>query len=123
MIGYVLFGTKDLKKAATLYDDLAAAIGGERKMELENNITWGGPQGVWIGVTDKTANGEPPSVGNGVMAGINVGDTATVDKLHKIAMDHGCQDEGGPGERRPGFYAAYFRDLDGNKLCAVHISH
>ncbi len=25
---------------------------------------------------------------------------------------------GAPGERGPGFYMAYFRDLDGNKFCA-----
>jgi len=27
-----------------------------------------------------------------------------------------CTDEGAPGDRGGGFYGAYFRDLDGNKL-------
>ena len=34
------------------------------------------------------------------------------------AIGLGATDEGAPGDRGGGFYAAYFRDLDGNKLCA-----
>jgi hypothetical protein len=30
----------------------------------------------------------------------------------------GGSDEGAPGERGDGFYAGYFRDLEGNKLNA-----
>ena len=42
-----------------------------------------------------------------------------VDALHAKAMDLGGTDEGAPGPRGDcGFYAAYFRDLDGNKLSA-----
>jgi predicted lactoylglutathione lyase len=36
-----------------------------------------------------------------------------VDAVHKKASRR--KDEGAPGPRGPGFYAAYFRDLDGNK--------
>jgi predicted lactoylglutathione lyase len=39
-----------------------------------------------------------------------------VDSLYAKAMELGATDEGKPGERMKGFYAAYFRDLDGNKL-------
>jgi predicted lactoylglutathione lyase len=35
-----------------------------------------------------------------------------------IALAHGGSDAGAPGPRGEGFYAAYFRDLDGNKLNA-----
>ena len=41
---------------------------------------------------------------------------ATVDAVYARAIELGGTDEGAPGERFPGFYAAYFRDLDGNKL-------
>ena len=34
-----------------------------------------------------------------------------------LALANGATDEGAPGERMPGFYGAYFRDLDGNKVC------
>ena len=47
-----------------------------------------------------------------------------VDAFHKAALAHGGTDEGVPGLRPygPGFYAAYVRDPDGNKLSAVHQS-
>ena len=38
--------------------------------------------------------------------------------LHDIALANGGTDEGPPGPRGDGFYAAYFRDPDGNKLNA-----
>ena len=40
-----------------------------------------------------------------------------VDDLHAKALSLGGKDEGAPGDRGGGFYAAYFRDPDGNKLC------
>ena len=46
---------------------------------------------------------------------------AKVDALYKKAIELGATDEGAPGPRGGGgFYAAYFRDLDGNKLNCFH---
>jgi predicted lactoylglutathione lyase len=42
-----------------------------------------------------------------------------VDELHRLALSLGGTDEGAPGPRGEGFYAAYFRDLDGNKLAVT----
>ena len=39
-----------------------------------------------------------------------------VNALHKKALALGGKDEGAVGPRGDGFYAGYFRDLDGNKL-------
>jgi predicted lactoylglutathione lyase len=39
-----------------------------------------------------------------------------VDALYAKAIELGATDEGAPGQRGEGFYAGYFRDLDGNKL-------
>jgi predicted lactoylglutathione lyase len=48
-----------------------------------------------------------------------------VDGFHAKALALGGTDEGAPGLRGPegpqAFYGAYFRDLDGNKLCAFRI--
>ncbi len=44
-----------------------------------------------------------------------------VDALHARALELGGQDEGAPGPRGDGFYAGYFRDLDGHKLNAFFI--
>ena len=41
---------------------------------------------------------------------------AQVDAIHRKALQLGGKDEGAPGPRGDGFYAGYFRDLDGNKL-------
>ena len=39
-----------------------------------------------------------------------------MDSTVAKALALGGSDEGAPGDRGDGFYAAYFRDLDGNKL-------
>ena len=59
----------------------------------------------------------PASPGNGVMVAIPVLEPAQVQRVYDKAIALGAQDEGAPGSRgNSGFYAAYFRDLDGNKL-------
>lgn len=45
-------------------------------------------------------------------------DPAQVQAVHAKAIALGGKDEGAPGDRGGGFYAAYFRDLDGNKFNA-----
>jgi predicted lactoylglutathione lyase len=68
----------------------------------------------------KPFDGQAASVGNGVMVALEAKDPAQVDRLHALALAHGGSCEGKPGPRGDGgFYAAYFRDVDGNKLAAV----
>ena len=118
MIGYVTLGTNDLGRSATFYDALAAEMGIGRMMDNETFIAWGTPGGgAGIGLT-KPFDGNPASVGNGVMVALEAKDQAQVDRLYKIALNQGGTDEGAPGDRGGGFYAGYFRDLDGNKLNA-----
>ena len=118
MLGYVTVGTNDLQKAAPFYDKLAELLETPRMMEDDSFIAWGkmdGPAG--IGLT-KPFNGEPATVGNGVMLALQARDPAHVDAIYQAALEAGGTDEGEPGPRGGGFYAAYFRDLDGNKLNA-----
>jgi catechol 2,3-dioxygenase-like lactoylglutathione lyase family enzyme len=119
MIGYVTIGTNDLKKAAAFYDKIAAEMGIGRYMETGTYIAWGAPGiGAGLSVT-MPFDGKPMSVGNGVMAAIGAKDKPQVDRLYKLALSLGATCEGPPGPRGDsGFYAAYFRDLDGNKLNA-----
>jgi hypothetical protein len=51
-------------------------------------------------------------------AGFRFDSWAEVDAFYAKALALGGADEGAPGERAPKFYMSYFRDLDGNKLCA-----
>lgn len=119
MIGYVTLGTNDLVRAAAFYDAIAKECGVSRMMETEQFIAWGRPGGgAGIGLT-RPYNGEPATVGNGVMVALEAKDRAQVDRLHRLALSLGGTDEGAPGPRGDGgFYAAYFRDPDGNKLNA-----
>jgi predicted lactoylglutathione lyase len=51
------------------------------------------------------------------MIALRVDSPAKVDALYKKALALGATDEGAAGPRGDsGFYAGYFRDLDGNKL-------
>lgn len=118
MIGYVTLGTNDLERAAAFYDRLAAALGTGRMMEWPGAIAWGTPGGgAGIGLT-KPFNGEPATIGNGVMVALEARDNGHVDEIYAVAMASGATCEGPPGPRGEGFYAAYFRDPDGNKLNA-----
>jgi len=118
MIGYVTLGTSDLPRAAKFYDAIAAELGTSRMMEFDNFIAWGAPGGgAGIGLT-KPFDGNPASVGNGVMVALDAKDKDQVHRLYDIALANGGTCEGPPGPRGNTFYAGYFRDPDGNKLNA-----
>ena len=120
MIGYVVLGTNDLPRATAFYDALLAEMGVKRLMEF------GGRGYGWAAAMDKPMlcimtpyDRKPATVGNGVMVGIAADLRATVDRVYRKALALGGKDEGPPGLRAEGgdgFYAAYFRDLDGNKF-------
>ena len=118
MIGYVTLGTNDIQRAAKFYDALLATIGAKRWMEMETFIAWSVAPDQPAGSVIKPYDGKAATVGNGVMVALIMDSREKVDALYKKAMELGAKDEGAPGERGPGFYAAYFRDPDGNKLNA-----
>ena len=116
MIGYVTLGTHDLARAATFYDALLAEVGAKRIMEFEKFIAWGtSMKAPGLGLT-YPYDGNAATVGNGVMVALVVDSTDKVDRIHAKALSLGAKDEGAAGPRGEGFYAGYFRDLDGNKL-------
>ena len=127
MIGYVTVGTNDLERARGFYDALLAELGAKRLMELEENgftlygTGWGRPG---LAVT-RPYDQQEARPGNGTMVALAMDSREKVDRLHAKAMELGARDEGRPGLRSPegerAFYGAYFRDLDGNKLCAFCI--
>ncbi len=117
MIGYVTLGTNDMDRGAKFYDELLGTVGGKRGMEADTFIAWttGTGSNAMLSII-KPNDGEAATVGNGVMAAIVVDSRDKVDTLHAKALELGGKDEGAVGERFEGFYAGYFRDLDGNKL-------
>jgi predicted lactoylglutathione lyase len=118
MIGYVTLGTNDMARAARFYDALLAELGAKRAMEMDTFIAWStGPGAPMVSII-KPHDQQKATVGNGVMVALAASSKAQVDAIHRKALELGGKDEGAPGPRFDGFYAAYFRDLDGNKLNA-----
>ncbi len=127
MIGYATVGTNDLDRARAFYDGLLGEIGARRVMEFpETGFTmYGtGARSPGLAVT-KPYDGNEARPGNGAMVALGMDARDKVDRLHARALELGGSDEGPPGVRGPegerAFYGAYFRDLDGNKLCAFCI--
>jgi len=117
MIGYITLGTNDLERATDFYDQLLKPLGASRFMETERMVAWlVSPSKPGIAI-NKPYDGKPATVGNGSMVALAVNSPDKVDEVYGKAIELKATDEGAPGPRgESGFYAAYFRDLDGNKL-------
>lgn len=124
MIGYVTVGVSDIDRARTFYSALLAELGGKQLMSDDQYVFFGTGMDAPMLTLARPYDGGAPTVGNGMMVALQARDRAQVDRVHDKALALGGVDEGGPGPRGPeemGFYGAYFRDLDGNKLAAFSI--
>jgi len=118
MIGYITVGTNKFNEAAAYYDALFGTLGAGRAFDTETFIAWStGPAAPAFSIA-KPYDGAAATVGNGVMIAIAMDSPEKVDAFYAKALELGGTDEGAPGARADNFYAAYFRDLDGNKLNA-----
>jgi catechol 2,3-dioxygenase-like lactoylglutathione lyase family enzyme len=131
MFTYVYLGTNDLERATRFYDAAMASLGLRRC--VTNDPEWdrisagwgtyedGGVRelALWVG---KPFDQRAATTGNGTMIAFKARSWKEVDEFHAAALASGGTSEGAPGLRLhygPDFYAAYVRDLDGNKLAAV----
>jgi hypothetical protein len=105
-----------MARGAQFYDALFESGGQTRIMDMEAFILWGKSFDDACLALAKPFDGKPATVGNGVMVALRADSKEAVDTMHRKALELGGQDEGAPGPRGDGFYAGYFRDLDGNKL-------
>ena len=118
MIGYTSVGTNDLERAIHFYGELLSLLGAKPFFKSERGVGWGvSPDKPMFSVL-KPFDGQKATVGNGGMVAFAAANPEQVQALHAKALQLGAQDEGAPGPRGNGFYGAYFRDLDGNKLAA-----
>ena len=116
MIGYTTLGTNDIEKSGNFYDALFTEIDAKRIMENDSFIIWSTGSGKPEFAITKPFDGNPATVGNGVMVAISLDTRKKVDELYSKAIELGASDEGPSGLRGGDFYAGYVRDLDGNKL-------
>jgi predicted lactoylglutathione lyase len=120
MIGYVTLGTNDMARAARFYDDLLSVVGAKRTTESDRYIAWGNDPRAPMLFVIKPADGNQATIGNGVMVALAAKSREEVDTVYRKALSLGAKCEGPAGPRGDGFYAGYFRDSDGNKLCAFY---
>ena len=122
MIGYVTLGSNDMEKGKAFYDAVLAELGGKRAMTIEDKMQfWANDAGMPMVGICKPFDGAAAKPGNGAMTALFAPSTALVDKTYAKAIASGGTDEGAPGPRGDTFYGAYFRDLDGNKVCVFNM--
>ncbi|MBD0270463.1 MAG: VOC family protein [Acetobacteraceae bacterium] len=129
MFSHVMFGARDLARMGAFYDAVLAPLGLRRRWEGSDD---GGPPGVgWAAPGTRVPtffvqepwDRTPASAGNGCMAAFLAPSQEAVRAAHAAGLAAGGADEGAPGERPRygrGYYGAYLRDPEGNKLHVVH---
>ena len=128
MFSHVTVGSADLQRSGTFYDALLAPLGLQQRVVVQD----GGPRALCWERPDQPLprfyvympfNGEPATAGNGSMVTFLAHSPAEVDAAYRAGLDAGGTSEGEPGERArygAGYYGAYLRDPDGNKIHVVH---
>lgn len=125
MISHITIGTNDIDRAAGFYAPIMDALGLSRvPMERSSPfVMWKRQESFRpLIALASPENGKPHHPGNGQMLALLAPDRKTVALVHQLAMDNGGSDEGAPGLRphyHENYFGAYFRDLDGNKVCIV----
>lgn len=128
MFSHVTLGADDLDAAGRFYDALLTPLGLVRRQVTPD----GGPAALcWRKPGARTPmffvfqpyDRRPASAGNGTMAAFLAPSPEAVRAAYAAALAAGGRCEGPPGERAhyaPGYYGAYLRDPQGNK---VHVAH
>ena len=117
-LGYCTVGSNHLAEAKAFYDALLEVAGIAPLFEHPSGGRVYGSEGSFCFGVLGPFNGEAATVGNGAMVAFRCQSRAEVDALHAKAIELGGSNEGDPGVRGPNWHFSYFRDLDGNKLCA-----
>jgi len=122
MFSHIMIGTNDLDRAKAFYDALLGTLGVAPAKVDRHRIFYNTSTGVFM--VSKPINGEPATAANGGTIGFLCNSPEQVDAWHGAGVANGgtsCEDPPGVREARVGkLYLAYLRDLDGNKLCALH---
>jgi len=120
MFSFITIGTNNLKNSKIFYNELLKSINIKNVIETDR----------YIGYAKNSSlnkiefylmlphNKQTATFGNGTMITFDIISKKKVDMFYDLALKLGATDEGLPGPRHEEHYYAYFRDLDGNKICA-----
>ena len=120
MFSFITIGTNNLKNSKIFYNELLKSINIKNVLETDRYIGYAKNSSL-----NKVEfylmlphNKKSATFGNGTMVTFNINSKEEVDIFYNLALKLGATDEGLPGPRHEEHYYAYFRDLDGNKICA-----
>jgi catechol 2,3-dioxygenase-like lactoylglutathione lyase family enzyme len=119
-ISHVSVGTNDFPSAKRFYDAVLATLGLRCVMGFDEGAGYGSefPE-FWVQLPHDGAAANP---GNGTHVCFSARSEDQVKAFHRKALELGAEDDGKPGLRKEysdGYYAAFVRDLDGNKIEAM----
>ena len=120
MIDHVSLGVADLERAARFYESVLGAVG-FAKLEVRPATIGFGKRYPEFWLNHRAAMAAVPT-DTGVHVCVRAPTTAAVDAFHRAALAAGGSCDGPPGvrpHRTGGYYAAFVRDLDGNRVEAV----
>lgn len=128
MFSHVTVGTNDLEVASAFYDAVLVPLGMQRRQVTPDG---GPPSSCWVSPKATLPrfyvympfDRALASVGNGSMVAFLAPTVEAVIASYKAGIEAGGRDEGPPGEcihYAVGYYGAYLRDPDGNKVHVVH---
>jgi lactoylglutathione lyase len=125
MISHVFLGVTDFERALAFYRAVFSVLQIEERF-CDRARPWAGwqsrPDPRPLFLIGRPYDRLAHVAGNGQMVALTASTRSMVDVAHACALTHGGTHEGAPGlrpEYHPGYYGAYFRDPDGNKLCVV----
>ena len=128
MFSHVTVGTNDLGRATAFYDAVLTQLGFQQRTVIPDG---GPPSACWIAPDASLPrfyvyspfDRRPARAGNGGMVAFLAPSPEAVGAAHAAGMSNGGIDDGAPGPRvqyGAGYYGAYLRDPDGNKIHLVH---
>lgn len=119
MIDHVSIPVSDLARGDRFYTAVLNTLGYTKFREKPGTIGYGkNYPDFWINLRPNV-KADPDS---GLHICLRADDQAAVDAFHAAALGAGGTSTGAPGIREeytPGYYAAFVRDPDGNKIEAV----
>lgn len=121
MIDHVSIGVSDLSRATRFYEAVLGVIGYSALDIRGATVGFGKTYSeFWINARPDMA---PLPRNSGAHVCLRVASTAMVDAFHAAALANGGTSDGPPGLRphdgEGGYYAAFIRDEDGNRIEAV----